>query len=160
MVAKDYFNLKTDQDVIRSSVEILRIFLNDDLEIINAFIQNWGKGNNYPNFLESQLLWIITSSYEPDQGWINFFFYKTPFQKGRIGQNQNIQLWRQNQAHQGAYGAKRKQQLMSSSSQGPVQESGVLQRSCINRVRQSDTCPSSKERTPHLICCITPWEHA
>lgn len=40
MVAKDYFNLKTDQDVIRSSVEILRIFLNDDLEIINAFIQN------------------------------------------------------------------------------------------------------------------------
>lgn len=53
--------------VMRWNGEIVRILQNDNLETVNAFIQNCKKGTNYPHLLESQFLWIIASADEPDQ---------------------------------------------------------------------------------------------
>lgn len=70
---KQYFFLhKTilNHYVIKWNGKILRILQNDNLEIVNVFIQNCKKGINCPHLLESQFLWIIASTDDPDQEWI------------------------------------------------------------------------------------------
>lgn len=56
---------------MRWNGEIVRILQNNNLEIVNAFIQNCKKGINYPHLLESQFLRLTASTEEPDQEWIN-----------------------------------------------------------------------------------------
>lgn len=52
--------------VMRWNSEAVRILQNNNLEIVNAFIQNCKKGISFPHLLESPFLQITASTDEPD----------------------------------------------------------------------------------------------